>query len=540
MTGITVNGLPSSRKTPGTYMSVILGGPGSGSSTASERLMLVGNYLASALTGATPSFSVTAGTATVAVPTEVFSEQDSIDKFGQGCELHRMCASAFAQDPNVPLWATPCAEGAAAVKASSTLALTGTVPSADLTIVISCGGVRIEFGISASETIDNLGTAIAQAILDSPNMPITAQINTTTDVITFTAKQGGTRGNNIPVRIDITTGTRTYKLRTGALAATVAGTIFTLSAERLASGSVTESTTFATAVTALAPERWHRIAVCVEDSTNIAVMANQCTTKAGVTQMLWEQCIAGNVKDLTTSTTGAKDVAAALNNPRAQLVWHYNSDRSPGEIAAQVAAARLMGDSFLGGTTVGETSDPATNLDGCLLATIGTQELATDKPLPTELETALNYGVTPLVESGARPGYTEIVRSITCRFRDSLSALNYSVLDTTEVTVPDYTAEFIRNAIQVDFKGCKAGNDSATGEPPKIEKVVTPSMLKSYIAGQLRVLEERGIIHRVTEHMSQLAVVRDAVARGRFNAEIPCEPIPGFHLFGGNVRQLTS
>ena len=49
---ITVPGVPASRKTPGITFNVVLGGPGSSSGSATKALMLLGNMIGTAITGA--------------------------------------------------------------------------------------------------------------------------------------------------------------------------------------------------------------------------------------------------------------------------------------------------------------------------------------------------------------------------------------------------------------------------------------------------------------------------------------------------------
>jgi phage tail sheath gpL-like len=537
---IIIAGLPSSRKTPGVYMSVILGGPGAGNAAVADRMCCMGNMLTSDIVLTTPAMTIPKGSGTgPATPTVVFSESDAISKFGRGSELHLMCAAAFAQDPNTPLWATPVATAGGAVAATTTLTITGTVPTASVTIDVNIDGKKASATVDAAATIASICTAIAQAVLDMPDMPVTAQSTATT--VVFTAKHPGARGLLISVKLDLTSGTRGERLRTGGLAATMAGTTFTMSAATLATaGAGVETTTFATALAAMASERFHRIALAMEDSTNIVAAGAQVTTKAGPTQMLWEQVVAGNTRDAITGGVGALAVAAAALNPRVQIAWHFNSDRSPGVIAASVAAARLMGDSNIGGTCVGEVADCAANLDGTWLAAVPVQEFVDERPIPAEIEFALNYGVCVLAPSVGRPGFTEIVRSVTTRFKDATGALNYAVLDTSEVTVTDHVAEVVRGRVLSTYQRSKLGNDSADGTPPKVKGIVTPSMLKSFTAAILREEEEAGHIINVDKWMANLSVERDTIARGRANAEIPVEPAPSFHQFGGNVRQLAS
>ena len=120
---ISVPGVPSSRKTPGITFNVVLGGPGSSSGSATKTLMLLGNMIGTAITGASPALSVAAGTATVATPVFVASDSDAQTLFGAGSELHRMALAVFAQYPDATLYACPVADagGTAASGADYTL-----------------------------------------------------------------------------------------------------------------------------------------------------------------------------------------------------------------------------------------------------------------------------------------------------------------------------------------------------------------------------------------------------------------------------------
>lgn len=545
---IIIQGLPASTKTPGTYLRLIFGGPGTAVGQAEETIMLLGNMISSAITGSAPAFSVSAGTASLAVPTQVFDTNDAINKFGRGSELHLMCEAAFAADPRTVLWATPVDVAAGAVTAALTLVLSGTNPTGNLQIDMFCDGRTTGGPIEASALVDDIGTGLTALLNDLQDLPFTGQYNASTNTATFTMKEAGTRGNLYFLRIritDLTTG-KVYEIGSGTAAATVQGLTLTLgsAAGSFSGGTGTETTTLTTALNAIAAERWNRIVLAMEDQTNITAAVAQVVSNADVAVMLWEQLIVGNTRSFSASISsgvgGPKAMAATQNQLRLQLVWHYNSDRSPGVIAAQAAAARLMGDGHVQGSSVGEASDPAANLDATQMATVPVQWNAADRPLASQIETALNYGVTVLAPSSARPGFTQIVRSITTRFQDQTGATNYAVLDTSEVTVVDYEADLIRATVANTYPNHKLADDPANGDPPNAPMIVTPGMLKSLIASVLRTEEREGHIINTDQWMSALSVVRDGNARGRANSNIPIEPAPGFHIFGGNVRQVAS
>ena len=186
MAAIIIAGLPSSRKTPGVFLNSILGGPGAGSGTAQQRLMLVGNMIESAPSLTAPAATLAAGTATLAVPVQIFNESDAILYFGKGSELHLMVQAALKQDPNTVLWATPLGKGATPTAASMTVTFSGTAPTTDLAIEVLCDGQRLEFAIPSGTTTTGCATLLAQNVLNASDLPITAQF--AAGVCTFTAK----------------------------------------------------------------------------------------------------------------------------------------------------------------------------------------------------------------------------------------------------------------------------------------------------------------------------------------------------------------
>ena len=168
--------------------------------------------------------------------------------------------------------------------------------------------------------------------------------------------------------------------------------------------------------------------------------------------------------------------------------------------------------------------------------TISCRDVVADQPTSAEIENALNNGLTPLSPCGSRPGYASIVRSVTSRSLRS-GVPNYAVLDTSSVTVPDYVGDFFRSDLATTFAGCKLGVDGANGEPPTPARVVSPSIVRSHIAGGLQAMENDGILIDVEANLPLLVVEADVVP-GRLNCEIPAEVIPGLHIIAGNVRQL--
>ncbi len=164
---VTVAGVPASRKTPGVNFNVVLGGPGTSAGASAYKTILLGNAILTALTGASPSFTVTAGTATVEQPVFVPSADDAATLFGRGSELHRMAVAFFAQAPEGTLYACPVAE-ASGTPASAVMTF-ATNASAAFTIRMKLCGEVIDVSVASGDTPTTIAAAVADAVNDAQN-----------------------------------------------------------------------------------------------------------------------------------------------------------------------------------------------------------------------------------------------------------------------------------------------------------------------------------------------------------------------------------
>lgn len=533
---INVNGLSASRKTPGVYLAVILGGPGTSAGAAPEKIALLGNKITSALSGASPSFSVAAGTMANATPTPCFSAADAATYAGQGSELHLMAQAVFDQYPDANVTLVGVAESGG--NAASLVCTFATTANAAYTIRVRYGAEVWDTAVASGDTATAIAAAVAGTVLDHPDAPFTAQ--NSSGQLTLTAKCVGPRGNFLVTRFSFVASDGTETQITSSSTTSPGATTGILSggsaagSEYLFSGGTTADSV-ANALAAMEPARYHRIVAAENDATNADLIVTHVNAQAGVTVQKREQAVVASTDTLGNATT----LASGRNAARLQCAWHYNSPLPACVVAAQVAAARLIGDAQAGGTLIGESTNPAANLDGVGLVSVPLQFAVADQPTATEIESALNNGVTPLGASGSRPTYTAVVRSITSRSLAS-GQPNYAVLDTSDVTITDYTADYLQADLATTYAGARLGTASSDGRPPTAQGVVTPGMIRARIAYDLKQLEARGIIRDVDANLPLLVVEADNVTAGRVNAEIPCEPVPGLHILGGNVRQLSA
>lgn len=531
---ITVAGLSASRKTPGVYLAVLMGGVPTSAGDVAKKILLIGNGITTALAGAAPTFALAAGTQANAAPVFLASADDAATYFGRGSEVHRMALAVFAQYRDALVYGASVAEsGGAAATAVITFVNAAT---AAFTVRLTVCGKVIDVPVASGDSITAIATACATAINNEPDLGVYAQF--LAGVLTISAKCVGPRGNNLVVRgqfisaaglpVEFTTsagtssGATTGQFTTGTL---------TESTMSLVGGTTADSMTAVLA--AIAATKYDRIVCAQRDTTALDALAAQVDSMAAVTSQMRQQFVYG-----TTGTgSAAITLATGRNDILGQCVWQYNSPTPAEEFAAQVCAARLIGDSIVGGLRTGEASRPSANLDGTMLATCLVSPFVAEQPLSTEIENALNNGVTPLAPASANPGYACIVRSITSRSLDGSGAQNYSVIDTSTPTVMHYVADDLQSDLATVFAGVNLAADNSDGSPPTAANVVTPNIIKGRIAYKLALYEEAGITRDSAANMSLLAVVASATP-GRVDCEIPVEPATPLHITGGNIRQV--
>lgn len=533
MAVIIVPGLSLSTKTPRIYLAVIFGGAGVSAGVAPSRTLLLENKIEADISrtiGAT-TYLTTAGVAPLTTVTQVFTESDARVKFGDGSGLQRQASAFLRQYPQGQLFAIPVALAGGGTVGSMTFTFVGAATAAGSVRVYLCGSV-LDVAIASGDAVGTMAANVAHAINRDNLNPCYAEV--AAGVVTIKSKAKAARANEIPVHATLISGQTEIRILTTGT--TLLGTTVTASAYVLSGGAGADSLTAALA--AVTNTRYHRYCVAQNDATNLALVKNQLNTMASATAMKWQQAIACSVASLATASALAFDFVAGtgINAERVQLAWHFNSPLISSEVAAYVTAARLNGEGAVGGSLPGEDQDPACNHDGVILPFVLPQYISDDQPEDTEIEAALNNGLTPLAPAGG--GGTYLVRSVTTRCADPISKTpNYAVIDTQIVTVCDNTAEEIAIQGAPIIRGSKLAPDSTDGSGPKIRGVLTPSAWKGFVLGILDGQEKLARIVNVQERKDELQALINPQVRGRLDFDAPCEPIQITHVVGGNVRQ---
>lgn len=538
--------LAPSTKTPQVRGSIVFGSSGAAPSGASRKILIIGSMIAAAITATintsvstTSSVVTAAGIAALDRATQTTSPDHAKSLAGQGSELHWGAIAAFAQYRRAEVWLAPVTAHGSAVSATAVITPTiSTVAAGTLRLTV-CGR-SVDIAISADDTVSTIGRKMATAINEQLDWPCVATNVWATGATTLTSKIPGPRGNALTVRAALITSTATTEVL-NATAGTAFGLTITLSGGtatggvyRFANGANDDDV--ADLIATLTTQKFDRIvfagySVSGSASANLATLLTDIATRSD-TQMADQQLVFGSVEAYGTAITRAQ----GLNGERAQWNCHPGSDDLPVEIGAQVAAARLFGDSVAGGVVDGEATSPAGNLNGCELATLRAPRDPADLLDGTETELALNAGVTPLGLSATRPGRMVLVSSIVTRCLSG-SAPDFSVYKTKDVTVADWVRAEVVASLRNTYRGYNLVADVVSGAPPLAPRTTSPSVIEERIYALLKDYEQRGILRDVTAHRDEVSVTQNVTNPRRVDFTFPTIPPQDFDIADGTIYQ---
>ena len=139
------------------------------------------------------------GSAEANVPVQIFSDDEADNLFGKGSQTALMVRAFRKNNPLMPLWAVGVADGT--TKATLSVTFTGTATAAGV-VSLYVAGQNVNIAVASGDTASDVVDSVVAAI--TANMPVTASASS--GVVTFTAKNGGTAGNYIDVRVNYVAG----------------------------------------------------------------------------------------------------------------------------------------------------------------------------------------------------------------------------------------------------------------------------------------------------------------------------------------------
>jgi phage tail sheath gpL-like len=448
--------------------------------TLNQRALIVGQVTAAAITAGTVAN----------VPILSQGTNDAISVGGAGSMLALMTAAYRANDTFGEVWYLPMADDPAALAAAGSVAITA-APSANGTLNLYIGGVRIAQPVLTTQTTAQIATALAATINATPNLPVTASAATNT--VTLTAVNKGPAGNDIDLRLN-------YQ---GTRGGEVMPTGMTVTITAMAGGATAPSLT--TAFTNLSSLPFDFIVCPYTDATSLDAFKNLLNDISG--RWAWSVQIYGHFFAAYRGTVGALTTFGVTRNDQHGTVMGFYDSPTPNWIWAAAMA---------GAAAVSLRADPATPLQtvqilGVLAPPIQSRFILTDR------NTLLYDGISTFIVGDDGSVYMENI--ITTYQKNAFGNPDNSYLEVETLFTLAYVLRALKTVVTSKYARVKLaanGTRFAAGS-----NVVTPNVIRADLIAQYRQLESQGLVQNGDAFKTALIVQQNATNPNRVDVLYP-------------------
>lgn len=488
---ISFNLVPANIRVPGTYVEIDNSKALRGLPQYQNRILVIGQR-------------TSAGTVAAAVPTLVTSAEQAKSYFGKGSILARMFSALKANNKYIETWAVALDDHASGVAASGTLTVTGPATESG-SIYLYMAGERIIVPVESGDAQNTIAAAINAKINENVDLPVTSGV--LTNVVTVTARNDGTLGNDIDIRLNFLGAPGGEKTPAGVAVAIVA----------MASGAT--DSTVATAIAALPDEIYDYIVMPYTDSTNMTAMKTELEDRWGPLRMLEGHCFIAKRDTVGNLTTYGN----AQNSPHVTCLGIYNTPTWSPEIAAALVAQVGYAASI----------DPARPFKGLpLRGVLAPPE--SDRFTIEERNTLYYDGIANAYIH--RDGTVMIERVITMYQTNAVGAVDPSYLDFNTLATLAYLRQTLRDRLSTKFPRYKIANDGTRFGAG--QAIVTPKILKMEVLALFRLWEQAGLTEDFEQFKTEIIVERNDSDPTRVDMQLPPNLVNGLQVIAAQIQYL--
>lgn len=432
---------------------------------------------------------LTGGEVSALTPIRITSVAQAKKYFGEGSILHRQAMGWFADNTSTEVWAVAFDDTVGAVKATGNFVFTGPATSAGV-LALYIAGTRIQVGVGSGDTAAEIATAVAAAITATPDLPVTAVVDgTENDQVNIQARNGGTLGNEIDLRVNFFEGE--------TLPAGVGVTI-----TAMASGAGVPN--FSTLWAILGDEHYNVWAMPYLDAASLSAVSDELESRAGPLRQI--EAVAFGSKDDTHSALGT--FGDGQNSQFISVISPAGQD-SPtpafetGANYAAVAAYYL-------------NIDPARPVQTLEMSHV--KAPARDKRFTQNENNLLLYdGIATAYVDAA--GNVRIQRGITFYKENALGADDAAYLDIETLFTLSYLRWSVRNRLLLKYPRHKLASDGTRfGQG---QAIVTPKVVKAELVSLFEEWESIGLVEGADQFTNDLVVERNINDPNRLDVLLP-------------------
>lgn len=471
---VTFTDVPASTLVPFVFVEIDASRASTGPAIQEYRAALIGQRLAS-------------GTVLQNVPTLCTSADQVAQAFGSGSLLHGMAIAWFRSNLVTEAWFVGVNDAGGAIVATRTLTVTGPATSSG-SIFLYIAGRRIVASVASGDAANAIAASINAAILASDvvtQLPVTTAV--LSNVVTLTAKNGGTQGNGIDVRLNLQTG---EVFPTGVLVVSAVGV----------SGAT--DPTLGAALASLGARQYHVLAVGLNDATSIAAVDAELALRFGPSVQLEGSAFFGKADTHANLVTFGQ----SLNSKHVSVVGFKAPPSPTWELAASVAAIVAK---------YGQ-ADPARPFKTLPLVGYFGPVLA-DRFTLQERDLLLKNGIATAVVDDA--GVTRAERIVSTWRINAAGAADPAFRDVNTLLTLSFLRFDFRTRFQTTFPRHKLADDGTRYGPG--QPIVTPKTARAWALTVFRGWEQLGLVEGFDQFKRDLVVERSVTDRNRLEFLLP-------------------
>ncbi len=415
-----------------------------------------------------------AGTATANTFVRVTSPYQAMLAGGRGSQLHRMAIAWFASNKGTEVYLGVLDDNGAGVLATKTITLAGTATAAG-TLSVYVGGEVCQVAVASGALQTAVATALEAALDLLLDLPVVASV--ASDVVTLTARNKGTAGQDLDVRLNYQYGDATPAGITATVANAVAGVT---------------NPVLTTLIANMGDTWYHVIAHPYTDATSLTALETELSSRFSAARMIDGLAI--------TSAVGSNSTLGTLgdtrNSPHNCIVGQPGASpvTQACEFAAETAALLAKHGSI----------DPARPFQ-TLAYSHAKAPAEADLFTYDERNLMLYDGIG--ATNVAAGGVVIIDRVITTYKTNAGVAADTSYLDSNTMLTLSYLRYSWRNRMVLRYPRHKLANDG--GRIPSGQAIITPLIGKGEALAWFRDMEDLGLVEGYDQFKADLVVERN-------------------------------
>lgn len=489
---ISFNGIPNNIRVPLFYAEFDSSRAQRGGATQEYNVLLIGPRL-------------TGGTKAEKTLQRVTSGSQAAEYFGAGSVLADMAEKHLAINKIHPLYCIGLNDNGSGVSATGKIAFSGTATAAG-TISAMIGGRRYQAAVTVGMTATQAAAAlVAQVQADTNRLVTAAQGADVADVeAQFTARNDGTQGNDIDIRLNYYDGE-----------VTPAGLTATITA--MASGA-TNPTGLADVFAALGDKQFILMVLPWTDTATLEAVETELADRFGPMRGTIDGYalygVKGSFGDLTTKGESRNSQFTYFIPARGPSPsWQWAS-----EVAAQVALAA--------------SNDPARPF----------QTLPLNVLTPTAAEIFTLEEKNQLLYSGISTfmldsGGNVMIEAIISTYKENaFGSPDTAYLYLTTPLTLSYLRFDWRALITTKFSRHKLANDGTAFDPG--QAIVTPNTIKAEMYAKFREWEGKGLVEGFDQFKEDLIVERNKDNPNRLDVLASPDLVNQLRIFGAKISFL--